>query len=310
MNRLIQSSILAAAALMLTPAIADEGAYEISPLCVDTGCFDGDSPGFPVTIANPGRYVLTGSLDLNNATNPFNTSAITVGTPAGPADAIIDLNGFEIRGPVTCDGTPVTSCAGDPGSGSGILLLSNSRATILNGRIQGMGAFGIRCNTGGTFCRIENVIVEQNRDGGIFSNSVNGGSIDNVTALRNGDFGILQSRGSIRNSVSRGNQGVGITANRSNVDSTMSESNGSHGITAGGVIRNSTFSSNGGDGILCNSCSAFENQIRSNDGFGLSLNSIGIHGRNYLMANTSGDFNSPVNADVETEPNLCLDGSC
>jgi hypothetical protein len=310
MNRLIQTSILAAAVLALTSAVANEGAFEISPLCVATGCFDGDSPGYPVTISRPGRYVLTGNLDVNNAPNPADTSAIWVGSATGPADAVIDLNGFEVRGPVTCDDTPVTSCAGDPGSGSGIVVLSNSRATILNGRIQGMGQFGIRCNAGGTICRVENVVVEQNRAGGIFSNSFNGGSIDNVTALRNGDIGIFQSRGAIRNSVSRGNQGIGILADRSSLESTTSASNGSHGITASGVVRNSTFQSNGGDGILCNGCSAFENQILLNNGFGLNFDSVGIHGRNYLQANTSGDLNSPVNADVQTEPNLCFDGSC
>src|SRR5690242_21281609 len=62
----------------------------------------GDTPGFPVTIAAPGSYKLSGNLTVPDA----NTTAIQI-----TADNVtIDLNGFSIIGPVVCSGFPVTSC--------------------------------------------------------------------------------------------------------------------------------------------------------------------------------------------------------
>jgi hypothetical protein len=45
---------------------ASDGQLEINQACaVNTGCFPGDDPGFPVTITQPGSYRLTGNLDLS-----------------------------------------------------------------------------------------------------------------------------------------------------------------------------------------------------------------------------------------------------
>src|ERR1700760_2943950 len=60
----------------------------------------GDSPGFPVTISQPGSYRLTGNLTVPDA----NTTAIQI-----TADGVtIDLNGFSIIGPVVCTSFPTT----------------------------------------------------------------------------------------------------------------------------------------------------------------------------------------------------------
>ena len=48
---------------LATPALAVDGVLEINQTCaVQTGCFAGDSPGFPVTITQPGSYRLTSNL--------------------------------------------------------------------------------------------------------------------------------------------------------------------------------------------------------------------------------------------------------
>jgi hypothetical protein len=42
---------------------AADGRYEINQTCAEqTGCFPGDSPGFPITIEGSGSYIFTGSL--------------------------------------------------------------------------------------------------------------------------------------------------------------------------------------------------------------------------------------------------------
>ena len=72
-------------------ATAAPGQLEINQTCAtQTGCFPGDSPGFPVTIdGQAGRsYLLTSDLILPNAS----TDGIVVGTTS----VGIDLNNFEI----------------------------------------------------------------------------------------------------------------------------------------------------------------------------------------------------------------------
>ena len=45
------------------PALAVDGVVEINQTCaVNTGCFAGDTPGFPVTITVAGSYRLTSNL--------------------------------------------------------------------------------------------------------------------------------------------------------------------------------------------------------------------------------------------------------
>ena len=95
------SIALALSVTPLTPALADDGVLEINQTCaVQTGCFPGDTPGFPVTIdGSAGRsYRLSGDLTIADANN----DGIRV-----DADSIsIDLNGFSIIGPGTCSGSP------------------------------------------------------------------------------------------------------------------------------------------------------------------------------------------------------------
>jgi hypothetical protein len=44
-------------------AVAIDGVLEINQTCaVNTGCFAGDAPGFPVTISATGSYELTSNL--------------------------------------------------------------------------------------------------------------------------------------------------------------------------------------------------------------------------------------------------------
>ncbi len=77
--------------LLTAPAHAGDGALEINQACVNSGCFPGDAPGFPVEITSQASYRLTSNL---------------IGTNGGTAISIqasgvtIDFGGFTV-GPCT-----------------------------------------------------------------------------------------------------------------------------------------------------------------------------------------------------------------
>src|SRR5262245_64017552 len=71
----------------------------------------GDTPGFPVTISQPGSYRLSSNLVVKEA----GVTAIEITAN----DVTIDLAGFSIVGPNTCGGAPV-ECTIQGGSGIGI----------------------------------------------------------------------------------------------------------------------------------------------------------------------------------------------
>lgn len=112
-------------------ALADDGALEINQVCaVQTGCFPGDAAGFPVTLTAPGSYVLTSNLEVVAQA----TTAIQIQAPG----IDLDLNGFDVRGPVTCSdtGSGVT-CAPSPTTGAGVHAGGNPRVTVRDGVVHG-----------------------------------------------------------------------------------------------------------------------------------------------------------------------------
>ena len=112
-------------------AHAGEGRLEINQACVATGCFAGDAPGLPVTITEPGGYVLTSAL----------TGSAAGAISASVAGVHLDLNGFEISGPGSCsatlggDGKLVSvACTGTAGTGV------NGVESVRDGTIRGFGS--------------------------------------------------------------------------------------------------------------------------------------------------------------------------
>ena len=107
---------------LATPAIASDGVLEINQTCVvQTGCFAGDTAGFPVTITTPGSDRLTSDLTVPDE----NTVGISVGTH----DAGIDLNHFATLGPVTYSGIPLVCTPRTQGS---VSALSTARPSSWN----------------------------------------------------------------------------------------------------------------------------------------------------------------------------------
>ncbi|MEN1727232.1 MAG: hypothetical protein AAGJ52_02220 [Pseudomonadota bacterium] len=164
--------------IAFTTVHASDGVFEINEDCSLFGCFDGDTSGFPVTIANSGSYRLTGNLTTNN----LNETLIQVSAD----EVTIDLNGFSLIGPVTCSGSP-NACSG-AGTGDGIRADSNDASvTVFNGRVTGVGRDGIWVGNGS---QVKDVQVLENGGNGLVLAGTSGSIATNVIARRNGGTGI------------------------------------------------------------------------------------------------------------------------
>lgn len=220
-------AIAASATLLLSPAPshASDGVLEINQTCATlTGCFAGDGAGFPVTIDGSAgsSYLLTGDLEVPNA----NTDGIVLTT-----DRItLDLNGFALMGPTTCNGTP-NACA-PLGAGVGIRATplpgqTARETTVTNGRVKGFGNSGLSL-----------------RDGAV---------VEHVTATENGAVGILvDDAGVVRASIGSRNGSDGILALTStHVSGCTAVANRNRGVVAGpgSTLLGNTAYLNGGSGI-------------------------------------------------------------
>ncbi|RIL06542.1 MAG: hypothetical protein DCC71_06435 [Proteobacteria bacterium] len=174
-RRLMLVSSIALLALPLA-ALAGDGRIEINQACVAAGCFAGDTPGFPVTLASPGAYVLTSNL----------TVPASDGVVATVAGVDLDLNGFQITGPGSCVATlggdgklTGVSCAGTTGTGvTGV-------TSIRDGTVRGF-ATGIDSPQGTVF-RVERVTVRETSSDAIDASGVRLILTDSVISTNAGD---------------------------------------------------------------------------------------------------------------------------
>ena len=170
-------------------AEAGDGVLEISQTCaVNTGCFTGDSAGFPVTISSPGSYVLTSGLRVPDE----NTIGILIET----SNVGIDLNNFGISR-VNCGSDTICSSAG--GTGIGILQVNESSlpslptegVSVANGSIFGMDGMGVLLLQGAD---VRNLHVRYCFGGGI---SASTGIISGNTLSSVGGTGIVMGIGAV-----------------------------------------------------------------------------------------------------------------
>ena len=201
-NRIARGLTLMLLALGLaSPALASDGVLGINQTCAQAGCFNGDSPGWPVTIIRSGSYRLTSNLNVPDE----NTNAIVVSAN----DVGIDLNNFAIIGSVTCSGEPL-SCTPASGSGHGISVdnyLTRSHVTVKDGSITGMGSDGVRlCSQ----ANVTSVKASHNNGSGI---NVRTGSTVSGNMVTNNGHGIeMQSAGLISGNTIFANAGYGVHA--------------------------------------------------------------------------------------------------
>jgi len=226
MSKLIPASVLLSCLLPLVSHAVD-GVWEINSTCAEqTGCFAGDTAGFPVTISASGSYRLTSNLSVTNA----DTDAVEV-TGFG---VTLDLNGFSLVGPVTCDrnsSTGVVTCA-PAGSGRGVAGLTRARVVVRDGNVRGFANGGVAI---GGRAQVRNVIADSNGGRGIEvgNHSIVSGS----TAYRSGDRGIFTGVAAlVERSVASENNLDGIWVNGgSSIQRSTAMYNGGYGINLTGI---------------------------------------------------------------------------
>ena len=251
------SMVLPLFTLALLPLVAkaSPGALEINQDCVAVGCFAGDTPGYPVTITQPGSYILTS--DLAPPGN-INTNAIEV--VASVVD--IDLNGHTIDGGGSCTGTPVTSCTGYAGS-TGVHFSNNGNPGVFHlhgGTLRGFSNGGILIFDSGDGTVLDHLTSTQNSYGAfiIANDTLTTTRIRDSQFVRNFQSGLTVANGSnrllIENSTAVGNSTYGFVM-------------GSSSVAVGNRI-----SSNGNLGLVCGSagsaCGLGQNVFSVNNGGG------------------------------------------
>jgi len=253
---------------------ADAAGLEINQACVATGCFSGDTPGFPVIITTPGKYYLSSDLNVEDP----NTAAINVAA----SNVELDLGGFHVFGPVRCTETPFV-CS-PAGVANGIDAETYENVGIRNGQVTGFGQWGI---ASGRFNFVSNITVDHCRNTGLVAREGtrversnffrNGDGVvlregniaSEIVAARNGRYGIatgcLLGGGcaSIRDSNVYENLGSGIYDwGGSNIVDTVISGNGGPGIenaNGSSVYSGNTIIMNGGRGILLQGGTYFAN---------------------------------------------------
>lgn len=195
-------------------ALADDGVFAINNVCVNFGCFTGDTAGYPITISEPGSYILTSN--LNSTLTDTNVIEITAN------NVTLDLNGFAIIGPKSCTGEDQTlTCNNSAMTAHGVRTDSGSSSgnvTVKNGFVKGFSTGISLFADDGRSHYVERVHVSENSTGisttGVVSDSI---------ASRNGN-GILASGFQtlfIKDSQTRGNRAVNLLGSAcSNVHST------------------------------------------------------------------------------------------
>lgn len=248
MNRLV--------ALMLflpLSCFAVDGVYEINQPCVASGCFSGDDPGWPVVLVQPGSYRLTGNLNVSEADDAINVTAIEVNSDG----VSLDLNGFSIIGPKLTEKV---------GTGVGIYSFG-AGTSIANGHVTGMGDRGINCGEG---CRIDGVSSTYNGTVG-FQMAGSNLVINSVSRL-NSLAGVVSS-GVVKNCVISNNGGTGVFANPLS------------------IIEGSQIVSNTANGVECDGCSLIGNVISNNTAKGVVFIGNASFGGNQINGNVGGDTN-------------------
>ncbi len=305
------------------PALAVDGVIEINHTCAaQTGCFSGDTAGYPVTIdGTAGRsYRLTSNLIVPDE----NTDGILVST----SSITIDLNGFEIVRSGCVGATKDCTSALGTGSGVETTSTSNRGISVKNGSITGMGSYGVFL---GDQAEVSGLRVRWNRFDGI---RVDKGSIvSGSTAYENGRNGIYAKAGSTvsGNAVyENGYHGISVLAGSivsgnaayrneddgiyTSVGSTVSDNatyyNGDDGIwvSRGSTVYGNTVQSNMNDGIVALEGSSVQrNTVRSNGhgsqgGYGLNLGPDTTYRENTIINNGTG---AVTGSGVNMESNYC-----
>ena len=315
LNSILKATTLGSLlALAVTGRVsAVDGVIEINQArALAGGVTPGDSPGFPVTISQPGSYRLTGNLDVRppanpGQANPENVTAIKVTV----GDVTLDLNGFVISGPVSCtfNGTAVVCSISGSGNGIDAGAIGGNALThvvITDGAVIGFGHDGIHGNQAD---RVERVRVSNNANFGIDVD--NESLVSRCKAQVNGQRGISAGPDSVvSDNIASANGEIGILGDLgSTITGNTSTNNVGAGINAGSGVtltRNSSRENKGRGISTGGGCILNGNSATDNTGFCLGLGSSSGYTNNVIDSNTAGT----VTGGVSLGQNLCNGVAC
>lgn len=281
---------------LAAPLLASDGVLQINQACAtNEGCFPGDSPGFPVTITQPGSYRLTG--DLTVSAN--GVSGITISSDS----VALDLGGFTISGPVVCTGFGSTiACPNDYGA-TGVDASESRQVSIRNGVIRGLEE-GVEASKAD--CRIVELDATSNADDGVRTSSCD---IAHVNAGSNGHDGFNLGVGTLSDVTATYNGSVGIDLIGGVIKNSFFVSNGGSGAKAiATLLKDTFFGFNNGNGIEGAKVSVLDCVIEENEGWGLDVlaNSGAVYSGNQFLENTSGSVHAESGATAtEIGTNFC-----
>ncbi len=251
--------------------LAENGRIEINQSSIDA------AGGFPYTISTPGSYVLTSNL--------LNPSKDTHSLLISAARVQLDLNGFRIKGPITC-----TSACSDLGTGSHINVTA-ADAVIRNGTLRGAGGSGIIASSAAARLRLERVRLVENGGRGMDASGSPAVVVLYSSVYRNGSDGLFLGTGArVEENVLAENDAAGVA------------------VFAGARIAHNYLASNGQSGIKAFGASTvLENYSVNNTNFGLELYGNGGYGGNLVDGNGVGTIylEGPPDTALQLSPNAC-----
>ncbi len=216
-----RASVLAAACLLLTlanPTFASDGVLEINQTCaIQTGCFPGDLPGFPVRLSEAGSYRLTSNLVVTNA--------VTRGIEILSSDTTLDLSGYGVE------------AGGPDGSTNGVFISSGAgNVEIRAGTIRGFPESAVWVSSGVTNISIIDIRAIGSGSTGLLIQG-EGSLVRGCIVADGGGVGIRGFPGSLLlENVVYGNASFGMTLN-----SVAYGGNILYGNNASGVQVNESF---------------------------------------------------------------------
>lgn len=253
---------------------------------------------FPYVINYAGSYRLTSNLDVTSDVTSSTAAADRTALLIQAEDVTIDMNGFSITGPSYCDGT---SCA-PAGNGSGIFSYS-SKITVTNGKIRGMGAYGIRL---GEQASIEDIHASHNAAGGLNAGS---GRIANCFTTYNGGFEIGMQNGVV-DGCHASSQSAGFAAvvvSGAIVKSLIRNSgSGSALSVSAAVVADNVLFAASGLALSGSSATIDRNAMHSGGPSAASLSSS-VYSRNSIVNNGSAPV---VSGGINAGGNLCNASLC
>ncbi len=170
-----------------------------------------------MVISKPGSYRLTGDVTVPDGVDGIDITAPFV---------TLDLNGFAVRGPVTCTGSGISlSCSGGT-SGTGINA-SKRHVTVRNGVVQGFFGNGVQLFSG----KVEDVDAFENGGSGI---TLSDGIVLNCIAGLN-TTGIFVTNSEVKGSTANGNHYFGFSLMNSAATSSTAVGNGFVGFTISNI---------------------------------------------------------------------------